>query len=135
MSTMSSGGGLVVIAQTSGITRGVNTFGKNRGTELAMHPTVKPVALVADAILDCSKRRGIILDVFAGSGTTPDRSRKGRSRPSDSKNLSTYLVKAARDQVFATARGNRTISEQSSLWLYWKDYWTMAPCHCCDIRT
>jgi len=35
-----------------------------------MHPTVKPVALVADAILDCSKRRGIILDCCAGSGTT-----------------------------------------------------------------
>jgi DNA modification methylase len=49
---------------------GVNPFGKVRGTELAMHPTVKPVALVADAILDCSKRGGIILDVFAGSGTT-----------------------------------------------------------------
>ena len=48
----------------------MNTFGKDRGTELAMHPTVKPVALVADAILDCSKRGGIILDVFAGSGTT-----------------------------------------------------------------
>jgi DNA modification methylase len=49
---------------------GVNTLGKDRGSELAMHPTVKPVALVADAILDCSKRGGIILDVFAGSGTT-----------------------------------------------------------------
>jgi DNA modification methylase len=49
---------------------GVNTFGKDRDTELAMHPTVKPLALVADAILDCSKRGGIILDVFAGSGTT-----------------------------------------------------------------
>ena len=35
-----------------------------------MHPTVKPSALVADAILDCSKRGGIVLDVFAGSGTT-----------------------------------------------------------------
>ncbi len=35
-----------------------------------MHPTVKPVALVADAILDCSKRGGIVLDAFAGSGTT-----------------------------------------------------------------
>ena len=35
-----------------------------------MHPTVKPVALVADAILDCSKRGGIVLDCFAGSGTT-----------------------------------------------------------------
>ena len=49
---------------------GLNTFGNDRDTELAMHPTVKPVALVADAILDCSKRDGIVLDAFAGSGTT-----------------------------------------------------------------
>lgn len=49
---------------------GQNTFGNDRGAELAMHPTVKPVALVADAILDCSKREGIVLDGFAGSGTT-----------------------------------------------------------------
>ena len=35
-----------------------------------MHPTVKPVALVADAILDCSKCKGTVLDAFAGSGTT-----------------------------------------------------------------
>ena len=49
---------------------GVNAFGSDRDTELAMHPTVKPVAMVADAILDCSKRNGIILDAFAGSGTT-----------------------------------------------------------------
>ena len=34
-----------------------------------MHPTVKPVALVADAIRDCSKRNGLVLDPFAGSGT------------------------------------------------------------------
>jgi DNA modification methylase len=49
---------------------GANTFGSDRNAELAMHPTVKPLALVADAILDCSKRGGIILDAFAGSGTT-----------------------------------------------------------------
>lgn len=49
---------------------GANTFSATRDTDLAMHPTVKPVALVADAILDCSKRRGIVLDAFAGSGTT-----------------------------------------------------------------
>lgn len=35
-----------------------------------MHPTVKPVALVADAILDCSARREVVLDTFLGSGTT-----------------------------------------------------------------
>lgn len=50
----------------------VNNFG--RGTEegnlLAMHPTVKPVALVADAILDCSNRGDIVLDAFLGSGST-----------------------------------------------------------------
>lgn len=49
---------------------GINTFGKDRDAELAMHPTVKPVALVEDAILDCSRRGGIVLDAFAGSGTT-----------------------------------------------------------------
>jgi DNA modification methylase len=49
---------------------GVNTFRAGRMDELAMHPTVKPVALVADAILDCSKRKEIILDPFSGSGTT-----------------------------------------------------------------
>ena len=49
---------------------GVNSFGASRDADLAMHPTVKPVALVADAILDCSKRKGVVLDAFAGSGTT-----------------------------------------------------------------
>ena len=49
---------------------GANAFGNDRDSELAMHPTVKPVAMVADAILDCSKRNGMILDAFAGSGTT-----------------------------------------------------------------
>jgi DNA modification methylase len=49
---------------------GVNTFRPGRMDELGMHPTVKPVALVADAIKDCSHRRGLVLDPFAGSGTT-----------------------------------------------------------------
>ncbi|WP_288903033.1 DNA methyltransferase [uncultured Sneathiella sp.] len=49
---------------------GINSFGKTRDADLALHPTVKPVALVADALLDCSKRNGIVLDAFAGSGTT-----------------------------------------------------------------
>lgn len=48
---------------------GVNTF-KGKGYELLkLHPTVKPAGLVADAIRDCSHRKGIILDPFAGSGT------------------------------------------------------------------
>lgn len=49
---------------------GFNAFGAGRDEALAMHPTVKPVALVADAILDCSRRGGIVCDNFAGSGTT-----------------------------------------------------------------
>lgn len=48
---------------------GVNAFGKNRDALLAMHPTVKPVTLITDAIKDCSKHKDIILDPFAGSGT------------------------------------------------------------------
>lgn len=49
---------------------GANSFGASRDEDLAMHPTVKPVAMVADAILDCSRRKDIVLDAFAGSGTT-----------------------------------------------------------------
>lgn len=50
---------------------GVNSLSnKNRQKELAMHPTVKPVAMVADAIKDSTKRNHIVLDPFAGSGTT-----------------------------------------------------------------
>ena len=49
---------------------GANSFGANRDADLAAHPTVKPVAMVVDAILDCSRRKDIVLDAFAGSGTT-----------------------------------------------------------------
>lgn len=41
-----------------------------RSDELAMHPTVKPVAMFADALKDCSKKGGIVLDCFGGSGTS-----------------------------------------------------------------
>jgi DNA modification methylase len=49
---------------------GVNSIRSSRTEELAMHPTVKPVAMVADAIKDCSRRGEIVLDPFGGSGTT-----------------------------------------------------------------
>ena len=49
---------------------GISSISSTRAEELAMHPTVKPVALVADAIRDCSKRGDIVLDPFGGSGTT-----------------------------------------------------------------
>jgi hypothetical protein len=52
--------------------RAINNFGRQSGEGdlLAMHPTVKPVALVADAILDCSRRGDRVLDAFLGSGST-----------------------------------------------------------------
>ena len=64
---------------------GVNTMRAGRLEELAMHPTVKPIALVADAIKDCSRRGGLVLDPFCGSGTiliAAERpvARRGRSR-------------------------------------------------------
>jgi DNA modification methylase len=51
---------------------GATTFGGSgdEGNLLAVHPTVKPVALVADAIVDCTSRRGLVLDGFLGSGTS-----------------------------------------------------------------
>jgi len=49
---------------------GVNTFRPGRDETLSAHPTVKPVALVADAILDVTRRKDTILDPCGGSGTT-----------------------------------------------------------------
>ncbi len=50
--------------------KGVNTLKAGRMEELAMHPTVKPVQMIADAIKDCSGRGDIVLDLFGGSGST-----------------------------------------------------------------
>jgi DNA modification methylase len=52
--------------------RAANDFGRStdEGNLLQLHPTVKPVAMVADAILDCSERGDLVLDPFLGSGTT-----------------------------------------------------------------
>lgn len=49
---------------------GISSVGAKRDEELKMHPTVKPVAMIADAIKDCSRRGEIIMDCFAGSGST-----------------------------------------------------------------
>ena len=48
---------------------GANSFGAGRAT-LHLHPTVKPLALVMDVLLDCTARGEVILDPFSGSGTT-----------------------------------------------------------------
>jgi len=59
---------------------GVNTWRAGRDADLEMHPTVKPTALVIDAIKDCSRRGDIVLDAFSGSGTTIIAAHKSRRR-------------------------------------------------------
>jgi DNA modification methylase len=49
---------------------GMNGFVAGRQATLAMHPTVKPIALIADAMRDCTTKGDIVLDPFMGSGTT-----------------------------------------------------------------
>ena len=51
---------------------GANTRSRvgEEGNVLAMHPTVKPIALIADALLDCSTRGDIVLDSFLSAGST-----------------------------------------------------------------
>jgi DNA modification methylase len=48
----------------------VNSFKGSRREDLALHPTVKPSGLVADAIQDVTRRGDLVLDLFLGSGTT-----------------------------------------------------------------
>ena len=50
--------------------KGVNSFRSGRMDDLALHPTVKPVQMIADAIKDVSRRGEIVLDLFGGSGST-----------------------------------------------------------------
>ncbi len=47
-----------------------NALNGTKKSKLSLHPTVKPVAMIADAIRDCSNRGGLILDPFGGAGTT-----------------------------------------------------------------
>jgi len=49
---------------------GANTFRAGRLSDLRAHPTVKPVAMIAEAMKDCTRRNAIVLDSFCGSGTT-----------------------------------------------------------------
>ena len=48
----------------------MNSFGSGREDQLALHPTVKPVDLIVDAIKDVSEPGGLVLDGFGGSGST-----------------------------------------------------------------
>src|SRR5205085_2576471 len=50
--------------------RGMNSFGDDRDELVKIHPTVKPVPLIADAIRDVTKRGDVVIDTFLGSGST-----------------------------------------------------------------
>ena len=68
--TMSSLADTAATERTSGTMQAQTRFGSGRLDELSMHPTIKPVALIADAIKDASKRSETVLDPFCGSGST-----------------------------------------------------------------
>ena len=70
---------------------GANVFKRNgRKSDLDLHPTVKPIAMVADAILDSTNLDDVILDPFLGSGTTllaAERARRRMPRRRDRKSV------------------------------------------------
>ena len=88
---------------------GANSFARNgeEGNLLALHPTVKPVAMVADAILDASARRDIVLDAFLGSGTTVIAAERTGRR--------CYGLELDPAYVDATVRRWQTLSGRSAL--------------------
>jgi DNA modification methylase len=76
---------------------GVNGFGAERARAREMHPTVKPLALVRDALLDCSKQGDLVLDLFSGSGTTiiaaEDSGRRGAAMDLDPLYVDTTILR------------------------------------------
>lgn len=76
---------------------GVNGFGKEKARAREMHPTVKPLAMVRDAILDCTARGDLVLDLFSGSGTTliaaEDSGRRAAVMDLDPRHVDTTLLR------------------------------------------
>lgn len=83
---------------------GINTFREGRLEDLAAPPTVKPVNMIADAILDCSKRGAIVLDCFGGSGTTLIAAEKTSRRAAVMEIDGAYVDTAIR--IYEKATGN-----------------------------
>ncbi len=100
---------------------GANSFGHGRDEALAMHPTVKPVVMIAEAIKDASHRDDLILDPFGGSGTTliacQDTGRRARLMELDPLYVDVICARAGRegmpvmlaenDQTFDEVRADR----------------------------
>jgi DNA modification methylase len=102
---------------------GVNGFGSDKARAREMHPTVKPMALVRDAILDCTARGDLVLDLFSGSGTTlvaaHDVGRRGAAIELDPRYVDTGVIRwqdfagqearlAASGQTFREVREERS---------------------------
>jgi DNA modification methylase len=92
--------------------RGMNSRASTRDSELALHPTVKPVSLITDAIRDVSGRTGIVLDCFGGSGSTliaaQKTGRRGRIIEIDPIYVDRMIVRwqeFAKDDAVLTATG------------------------------
>jgi DNA modification methylase len=86
---------------------GVTSFGKGRAKALEMHPTVKPVALIADLILDSSAPHDVIFDPFGGSGTTLIAAEK--------MDRTACLIEIAPEFVDASIRRFEKISDQPAI--------------------
>lgn len=84
---------------------GANSFGRDRDETLAMHPTVKPVLMIAEAIKDASHRDDLILDPFGGSGTTliacRDTGRRARLMELDPLYVDVIIARAGREGMRA----------------------------------
>jgi DNA modification methylase len=89
---------------------GVNSFGAGRDAALAMHPTPKPIALVADAMRDCTSKGDIVLDPFLGSGTTLMAAEKIGRRARGLEYEPTYVDVAIR-RWQAYTRGDATLED------------------------
>jgi DNA modification methylase len=95
---------------------GANSFGGERDAMLEMHPTAKPVAMIAEAIKDASHRHDIILDPFGGSGTTliaaEAAGRRARLMELDPLYVDVIIARAARDGMAVTlASSGQTLDQ------------------------
>jgi DNA modification methylase len=108
---------------------GVNGFGSEKAKARDMHPTVKPLNLVRDAILDCSARGDLIVDLFSGSGTTiaaaHNSGRRGAAIDLDPRYVDTGVVRwqdisgkeavlAATGQTFREVRAERAAAADTT---------------------
>ena len=94
---------------------GANSFGHGRDEALAMHPTSKPVAMIAEAIKDASHRGDLVLDPFGGSGTTliacHETSRRARLIELDPHYVDVIIARAARHGLKAALVDGQTFEQ------------------------